>query len=100
VIEKKVMGTNVRVGEQRQLFVGTGVWKMSRIPPEDLKAATTQDEKDRTGCLITEIVTPGFHWEDHKFLTLEELRELFKDVEDGEEKMRDIIPFVVTSSGS
>ena len=100
VIEKKVMGTNVRAGEQRQLCVGSGVWKMSRIPPEDLKAATTQDEKDRTGCLITEIVTPGFHWEDHKFLTLEELKELFKDVEDGEEKMRDIIPFVVTSSGS
>jgi predicted cupin superfamily sugar epimerase len=96
VIEKKVMGTNVRVGEQRQLLVGTGVWKMSRIPPEDLKAPTTQDEKDRTGCLITEVVTPGFHWEDHKFLTLEELKELFKDVEDGKEKMRDIISFVTS----
>ncbi|KIM76855.1 hypothetical protein PILCRDRAFT_12409 [Piloderma croceum F 1598] len=94
VIEKKVMGTNVTAGEQRQLFVGTGVWKMSRIPPEDLEAATTQDAKDRTGCLITEVVTPGFHWEDHKFLTFKELQDLFKGTQDGEEKVKSVAPFV------
>jgi len=94
VIEKKVMGTNVRAGEQRQLFVGTGVWKMSRIPLEDLEAATTQDAKDRTGCLITEVVTPGFHWEDHKFLTFKELQELFKGTQDCEEKVKSVAPFV------
>jgi predicted cupin superfamily sugar epimerase len=88
------MGTNVKAGEHRQLFVGTGVWKMSKIPPEDLEAAKTQDEKDRIGCLITEVVTPGFHWEDHKFLTLEGLQELFKGVEDWEEEVKDVAPFV------
>jgi predicted cupin superfamily sugar epimerase len=88
------MGTNVEAGEQRQLFVGTGVWKMSRIPPKDLDAAETQDQKDRIGCLITEVVTPGFHWEDHKFMTFEDLQTLFKDVECGEEKVKTIAPFV------
>jgi uncharacterized protein len=94
VIEKKLMGTNVKAGEQRQLLVGTGVWKMSRIPPEDLAAAKTQDEKDRTGCLITEVVTPGFAWQDHKYLTLEGLQELFKGQKNWDEKVKDIVPFV------
>jgi predicted cupin superfamily sugar epimerase len=97
VIEKKVMGTNVKAGEQRQLFVGTGVWKMSRIPLGDLEAAKTSQDEDRTGCLITEIVTPGFHWEDHKFLTLKELQELFKGTEDGEENVKSVAPFVKKS---
>jgi len=98
VVEKKIMGTNVQAGEQRQLFVGTGVWKMSRIPLEDLEAAKIQDEKDHTGCLITEVVTPGFHWEDHKFLSLEGLQELFKEVEGGEEKVKALAQFVKKSS--
>ena len=88
------MGTNVKGGEQRQLFVGTGVWKMSRLPPEDMEAAKTQDEKDHTGCLITEVVTPGFHWEDHEFLTLQGLQEMFEGVENGKAKVKDIAPFV------
>lgn len=28
---------------------------------------------DSTGCLITEVVFPGFHWEDHKYLTAADL---------------------------
>jgi uncharacterized protein len=88
------MGTNVKGGEQRQLFVGTGVWKMSRLPPEDMEAAKTQDEKDHTGCLITEVVTPGFHWEDHEFLTLQNLQEMFEGVENAKAKVKDIAPFV------
>jgi hypothetical protein len=97
LIEKKVMGTNVMAGELRQLVVGTGVWKMSRIPQDDLNAAKTQDEKDHTGCLITEVVTPGFHWADHKFLTLEGLQELFHGVEGGEEKVKELASFVKRS---
>jgi len=96
-IEKKIMGTNVKAGEQRQLLVGTGIWKMSRILPEDLNPAKTQEERNRTGCLITEVVTPGFHWEDHRYLEFEDLQELFKGVEDGEAKVQDIGPFVKKS---
>jgi hypothetical protein len=32
---------------------------------------------ERTGCLTTEVVVSGFHWEDHRYLTREELEELF-----------------------
>ena len=63
-IEKKVMGTNTAAGELRMLFVGTGVWKMSRLLPEDLALGTTPEKADKVGCLIHEVVVPGFHWED------------------------------------
>ena len=87
VIRQVTMGTNTAAGEVRQLFVGNS-WKRSEIPPEDLKAV--QDGKtspDEVGCLITEVVAPGFVWEDHAFLTLEELHSLFKNGEDGGEKL-------------
>ncbi|KAJ6590509.1 RmlC-like cupin domain-containing protein [Mycena vulgaris] len=76
-VEKKVMGTGV--GEMRQLLVGTGVWKMSRLLPADLAEAKTEEEKRNLGCLITEVVVPGFYWEDHKFLKNGELLDLLKD---------------------
>jgi predicted cupin superfamily sugar epimerase len=55
------MGTNP--GESRQLLVGTGVWKRSRILPEDRALVKTPQDKEKIGCLITEVVVPGFHWE-------------------------------------
>ncbi|KAJ6499577.1 RmlC-like cupin domain-containing protein [Mycena vitilis] len=79
-IEKKVMGTGA--GETRQLTVGSGVWKMSRLLPEDLKRAKTDEEVRNLGCLITEVVVPGFHWDDHKFLTKSELFDLLRDIPD------------------
>ncbi|OJT10828.1 hypothetical protein TRAPUB_12640 [Trametes pubescens] len=68
-IEKKVMGPNVHAGELLQLLVPTGVWKMSRLLQEDLDAASSNASQERCGCLITEVVFPGFAWEDHGFLT-------------------------------
>jgi predicted cupin superfamily sugar epimerase len=94
VIEKKVLGTNAAAGEVMQLLVGTGIWKKSSLLPADLEMAKTQDEKDHTGCLITEIVVPGFHWEDHEFLTLEGLQGMFKGVGGGEEAIKEFTPFV------
>jgi len=75
-VEKKVMGTGVN--ETRMLLVGTGVWKMSKLLAEDLEHATTEEDKKNLGCLITEVVVPGFHWEDHKFLTQAELLDLLE----------------------
>jgi len=91
-IEIKVMGTNP--GEQRQLLVGTGVWKRSRILPEDRALAKTTADQDKVGCLITEVVVPGFHWEDHQFLTKAKLEELFKDAPNKEEAIKRFTPFV------
>lgn len=32
---------------------------------------------DRTGCLITEVVFPGFVWQDHQYLGRTELEEMW-----------------------
>ncbi|KAJ7207047.1 RmlC-like cupin domain-containing protein [Mycena pura] len=81
-IERKILGPGPK--ETRQLFVGSNVWKMSRLLTSDLKQAKTEEDKRNLGCLITEIVVPGFHWEDHDFLTREGLKELLKDMPDYE----------------
>ncbi|KAI0765078.1 RmlC-like cupin domain-containing protein [Fomes fomentarius] len=85
-IEKKVIGTNVQAGELLQLLVPTGVWKMSRLLQEDLDAASDEFAKDRCGCLITEVVFPGFVWGDHAFLTLEEFNTFWDDSDAPEAK--------------
>ncbi|KAI0330689.1 hypothetical protein GY45DRAFT_1370615 [Cubamyces sp. BRFM 1775] len=78
-VEKKIMGPNVQAGELLQLLVPTGVWKMSRLLPEDLSTASQSGSQDHWGCLITEVVFPGFAWEDHAFLT----QKAFEDLWDG-----------------
>lgn len=52
---------------------------MSRLLQEDLEAAQTKEAHDSTSCLITEVVVPGFDWDDHKYMTLGELKEMFGD---------------------
>ncbi|KAJ7149033.1 RmlC-like cupin domain-containing protein [Mycena crocata] len=87
-IEKKIIGAGE--GETRQLLVGTGVWKMSKLLSEDVTKAKTEEEKKSLGCLITEVVVPGFHWEDHKFLTKDALLDLVKDLPDKESLVADL----------
>ena len=91
-IEVKVMG--IDPGEHRQLLVGTGVWKKSRILPEDVALGKSDEDKDRVGCLITEVVVPGFHWEDHVFMKRHDLEDLFKDVEGGKDSIARFAKFV------
>ncbi|KAH6910338.1 RmlC-like cupin domain-containing protein [Coprinopsis sp. MPI-PUGE-AT-0042] len=81
-IETKIIGPNVSAGETRLLIVGTGIWKMSRLLKDDIDAVKTDEEKDRVNCLITEVVVPGFDWEDHKYLTREGLYNLFEGYAD------------------
>jgi predicted cupin superfamily sugar epimerase len=92
------MGTDVAAGEVRQLLVGTGVWKKSSLLPADLESAKTQDQKDCLGCLITEVVTPGFHWEDHQFLTMGGLQELLKGVVGEAKIVEELAPFITKSA--
>lgn len=63
------MGANIAAGELLQLYVPGGWWKASEIPPEDLSKASAEDVQDRVGCLISEVVVPGWVLEQHKFLT-------------------------------
>ncbi|KAI0674196.1 RmlC-like cupin domain-containing protein [Trametes maxima] len=78
-VEKKIMGPNIHAGELLQLLVPTGIWKMSRLLEQDLNTTATSrsDAKETTGCLITEVVFPGFAWEDHDFLTRKKFEELW-----------------------
>lgn len=52
-----------------QLFVPGGWWKASEIPDEDLKGS----DKERIGCLISEVVVPGWQPEQHIFLDQEKV---------------------------
>ncbi|KAJ7103746.1 RmlC-like cupin domain-containing protein [Mycena epipterygia] len=82
-VERRVVGPDIENGETRLLIVGTGVWKMSRLLEADVQDKTAGG---KTGCLITEVVVPGFHWEDHAFLRKKGLEELMgndsKDVKE------------------
>ena len=40
--------------------------------------------------MITEVVFPGFHWEDHEFLTKDGLVDLLKDMTDKESLISDL----------
>jgi len=85
IVTNSVMGTDHSKGETRQLMVEGQTWKMSGVPEEDVQyAATTEGGKEKIGCLISEVVAPGFVWQDHEWMTMEHLKELFKDAPDGE----------------
>lgn len=54
----------------------------SEIPTEDLASG----DAENTGCLISEVVVPGFDFADHEFLNYKGLVELFR----GDEKARGV----------
>ncbi|OCH94696.1 hypothetical protein OBBRIDRAFT_831528 [Obba rivulosa] len=84
-VEKKVMGADIQNGEVLQLLVPSGIWKMSRLLPSDLAIARASLEAgEHVGCLITEVVFPGFAWEDHYFLTQSGLTALFGDSDEAQ----------------
>ncbi|GAA6042018.1 hypothetical protein JCM8097_009149 [Rhodosporidiobolus ruineniae] len=78
-IKQVVMGADSSKGEVRQLLVEGGWWKASEIPAEDLAyASSSPSAADSIGCLISEVVVPGFDFADHCFLTSKDLEGLFK----------------------
>ena len=99
-VEYVTMGTDATKGEKRQLLVGTGIWKMSRIPQEDLNDAAVggEAEQERTGCLISEVVTPGFVWEDHRFMTAADLEGLFGNAEGGDETISELKKYLAVGT--
>ena len=42
---------------------------MPNIPTGDLERSKIDGE--RVGCLISEVVTPGFDWHDHEYMTVD-----------------------------
>ncbi|PRP80598.1 hypothetical protein PROFUN_12360 [Planoprotostelium fungivorum] len=80
LIKRAVMGEDTSKGEVRQLMVEGGWWKVSEIPKEDREAVREgRADGERVGALISEVVMPAFDWEDHTFMTQEQLVQLFHD---------------------
>ncbi|KAI0090518.1 RmlC-like cupin domain-containing protein [Irpex rosettiformis] len=91
-IEKVILGPNIELGEKLQLYVGSNVWKKSSLLTEDLEFAKDSDDtsiRERVGCLISEVVFPGFVWEDHMYLDKESLERMWG----GEEGWEEWVPY-------
>ncbi|KAH9910226.1 uncharacterized protein B0H18DRAFT_1111152 [Fomitopsis serialis] len=54
-------------------------------PPTRPSVCRRRPREDHVGCLITEVVFPGFAWEDHAFLTRTELEKLYGGSDKGKE---------------
>lgn len=76
IVKRVIMGANIAAGELLQLYVPGGWWKASEIPAEDLEKASAEDANDKVGCLISEVVCPGWTIDQHKFLTKEKVSRL------------------------
>ncbi|WVQ86136.1 hypothetical protein IAT38_008304 [Cryptococcus sp. DSM 104549] len=81
-IHRVVMGSNPSLGEVTQLFVPGGWWKASEIPDEDLllldaPGATEGGLAEKIGCLISEVVVPGWEIGQHQFIDEEKLKAMW-----------------------
>ncbi|KIR58999.1 hypothetical protein I314_04983 [Cryptococcus bacillisporus CA1873] len=79
-VRRVMMGSNSSLGEVTQLFVPGGWWKASEIPEEDmllLEAVKDNDLKERIGCLISEVVVPGWNPDQHQFIDEDKLRAMW-----------------------
>jgi predicted cupin superfamily sugar epimerase len=72
VVHRIVLGSDIANGERTQLFVPGGWWKASEIPEEDLLLCSDGEAErgtsDKIGCLISEVVIPGWNIEQHQFI--------------------------------
>lgn len=92
------MGTDVGAGETRLLVVGTGIWKRSSLLAADLAVVPASADEERTHCLITEVVVPGFDWEDHVYMDKGALERLFDGVDGGARLVEEFSEFVSVSN--
>ncbi|TYJ54812.1 hypothetical protein B9479_004483 [Cryptococcus floricola] len=93
LVKKVVVGPNVWRGEVKQLFVPGGWWKASEIPEEDLKlleskGAEDGDVKERVGCLISEVVVPGWNPDQHQFIDEQKLKAMWEGKDGWEEYVK------------
>ncbi|WWD20798.1 hypothetical protein CI109_105275 [Kwoniella shandongensis] len=80
-IHRFVMGPNPSLGEVTQLFVPGGWWKASEIPDEDLllldSPSGNEQLRDKMGCLISEVVVPGWNPDQHQFIDEDKLKAMW-----------------------
>ena len=85
-IRRIIMGSNIATGEVTQLFVPGGWWKASELPEEDLLLLTAPGAEpglnERIGCLISEVVVPGWTIEQHQFIDEDKVRKHRTETQD------------------
>jgi len=81
-IETYVVGEDVEEGEKLQWVVEGGKYKASYLidAGKNVNVREGDDGETGVGCLISEVVVPGFEFTDHDFLTWERLVELVGEV--------------------
>jgi len=77
-----ILGSDPTKDEVPQLFVPGGWWKASEIPEEDMllldaPSANVDEMRERIGCLISEIVVPGWNPDQHVFISEDKLKEMW-----------------------
>ncbi|KAF3925787.1 hypothetical protein ABW20_dc0101719 [Dactylellina cionopaga] len=81
-VESWVVGADVEGGERLQWMVEGGKYKASYLLADHEEG---KDAEVKEGCLISEVVVPGFEFSDHDFLAFERLVQLV-----GEEKAEEM----------
>ncbi|WWC65274.1 uncharacterized protein I303_107891 [Kwoniella dejecticola CBS 10117] len=81
-IHRVILGPNASQGEVLQLFVPGGWWKASEIPDEDLLLLDAPGAKEANlhkniGCLISEVVVPGWNPDQHQFIDEDKLKAMW-----------------------
>ncbi|PVG02526.1 hypothetical protein CPB86DRAFT_780475 [Serendipita vermifera] len=73
-VERVILGPHTSRGEVRQLYVGTGIWKTSRLLEGDVQSG---EDAERIGCLTSQVVVPGFEWVDYEWMRQSDLDALY-----------------------
>lgn len=82
-IKTILVGEDLERGEVRQLVVDGNWWKVSEIPLGDRQRVERGEiDSEHVGGLISEVVTPGFDWADHEYMTESILKELLDGDDD------------------
>ncbi|KAK6541484.1 hypothetical protein TWF694_007293 [Orbilia ellipsospora] len=72
-IEDWVVGADIAGGERLQWMVEGGKYKASYLLPAEGEGDAKMDGEGVEGCLISEVVVPGFEFTDHDYLTWDRL---------------------------
>ena len=96
--QQRVVCEDEGEGVRRMPAVGTGIWKRSSLLAADLAVVAASAEEESTHCLITEVVVPGFDWEDHVYMDKGALERLFDGVDGGARLVEEFSEFVSVSN--
>ena len=88
LVERHVLGTDIRAGEKPQLVVPGGCWKVDSLLGEGTGGDEgSGGEEDERWSLYSQVVAPGWEFEDFDMCTREELVKRFSQYPHWETEM-------------